>query len=272
MVGAKRSLGEKLLQAFRDVGLIHIVVLSGYNLTLIANVVVRITSMLPRVGGFGLGFMSIVGFATMVGGGATVVRASIMAGIGMLATFIHRPYMLMRTLMLAGVGMVLWNPFVLAFDPGFQLSFLATLGLIFIAPKFERFFLWVPGVWSLREIVTATFATQCSVLPLLLYQMGQVSIVAPFVNMLVLPLVPFVMLTGFLTGVFEMTFTLLSVPFAWVTHVLLRYMFAVVTFFDSFTFASLDVPSISLWVLALMYVVPMLYLFSKQKTKPTRPV
>jgi len=273
VVGAKRSLGEKLLEAFRDTGIIHIVVLSGYNLTIIANVVVRMTNMLPRAAGFSFGFMSIVGFATMVGGGATVVRASIMATIGMLTTFIHRPYMLMRTLMLAGLGMVLWNPFVLAFDPGFQLSFLATLGLIFIAPKFERFFFWVPTRWGFPEITTATFATQCAVLPLLLYQMGQVSIVAPFVNLLVLPLVPFVMLTGFLAGVFEMTFILLSIPFAWMTHVLLTYMFYVVTIFDSFTFASLAVPAIPLWVLVLMYVLPTLYFFySEQKQKATQPV
>ncbi len=266
VVGAKRSLGDDWLAAFRDTGIIHIVVLSGYNLTLIANAVVRATGVLPRAVGFGLGIFSVVSFASMVGAGATVVRASVMAILGMLAVFIQRPYMLMRALMLAGVLMVLWNPFVLVYDPGFQLSFIATLGLILIAPKLERFFLWVPEQWTLREIVLATCATQLAVLPLLLFQMGRVSLVAPVVNVLVLPVVPFVMLTGFLTGILEMFHIVLSVPFGFVTYLILRYMFGMVSLFSTVPLAAVDVPPIPWWLLVLMYLLPILFMVYKHKT------
>ena len=270
IVGAKRSLGEKWLDAFRDTGIIHIVVLSGYNLTLIANFMVRATTMLPRAFGFGFGVLGVVSFAAMVGGGATVVRASIMALIGMVATFIYRPYMLVRALVLAGVSMVLWNPFILVFDSGFQLSFMATLGLILLVPHLERFFLWVPELWMMRDIVLATLATQLAVLPLLLFQMGRVSVVSPLVNVLILPLVPFVMLTGFVAGVLEMAHIFLSVPFAWVTHLILSYMFFVVELFSAMPFVAVDVPPIPWWLLVLMYIFPTLFFLYKNKT--ARPV
>lgn len=269
IVGAKRSLGDTWLDAFRDTGIIHIVVLSGYNLTLIANSIVRMTTSLPKSVGFGFGVLGVVSFASMVGAGATVVRASIMAILGMLATFLYRPYMLLRALILAGVGMVLWNPFVLVYDPGFQLSFLATTGLIFISPYFEKRLLWIPDVFGLRAIVSATFATQLAVFPLLIFQMGRVSLVAPIVNVLILPFVPFVMLTGFIAGLLGMASTFLALPFAWITHIVLSYMFLIVALCNSFPYAAMTLPILPMWSLLLVYAFfPLLYFYKRKITKP----
>ena len=258
VVGAKRSLGDAWLVAFRDTGIIHIVVLSGYNLTLVANSIIRMTTFLPRTIGLCLGVLGVAGFATMVGAGATVFRASIMAIIGMLAVYLVRPYMLLRALILAAVVMVLWNPFVLVFDPGFQLSFLATIGLVFVSPHFEQHLLWVPEVAGLRGIVAATFATQLTVLPLLLYQIGAISLVAPIVNVLILPLVPTVMFLSFVAGIVGMHSLFLATPFAWAGYILLTYMFLVVDFFSSIQFASVTLPVMQWWVLLLFYCIALI--------------
>ena len=270
VVGAKRSLGDAWLTAFRDTGIIHIVVLSGYNLTLVANSIIRMTTFLPRTIGLCLGVLGVAGFATMVGAGATVFRASTMAIIGMLAVYLVRPYMLLRALILAAVVMVLWNPFVLVFDPGFQLSFLATIGLVFVSPHFEQHLFWVPEVAGLRGIVAATFATQLTVLPLLLYQIGAISLVAPIVNVLILPLVPTVMALSFIAGVVGMHSLFFASPFAWAGYLLLTYMFLVVDFFASVPFASVSLPVMPWWVLVLCYsIVPLVYWF--RKNHPTAP-
>lgn len=269
VVGAKQSLGDELLKEFRDTGIIHIVVLSGYNLTLVANSIFRVTTFLPRTFGFGFGVVGIASFAMMVGAGATVLRASIMAVLGMLATYLQRPYLVLRALILAALMMVLWNPFILVFDPGFQLSFLATLGLIFIAPTLTKYFLFVPEVWGMREIVSATFATQLSVLPLLLYQIGSVSLVAPLVNVLVLPLVPPIMLLGFIAGLIGIVSGSVALPFALVAHVLVSYIFAVVHFFTSVPFASVEIPALHWSVVAFLYGILLIGYFKIQKTTRT---
>ncbi len=255
VVGAKRSLGEEWLQKFRETGIIHIVVLSGYNLTIVAFFIVWLTARLPRAFRFTSGVLGIIAFALMVGGGATVVRASIMAVLAILAQFVDRPYAVIRALVLAGFAMVLWNPFVLAFDPSFQLSFVATLGLILGTPYVERYLTFVPEVFGLRTIVGATLATQVAVLPLLLYQIGQLSIVAPFVNVLIVPLVPFAMAVGFAAGMVAMVSGALAVPLAFVTYLVFTYMFIVVDVFAALPFAAVELPPIPLWSLALMYAL-----------------
>ena len=265
IVGAKQSLGEEWLIKFRETGLVHIVVLSGYNLTLIANSIVRSTAFLPRSASLVFGTLGVVGFATMVGAGATVVRASVMAILGMLAAFIHRPYTLLRALILAGLFMILWTPFVLVYDPGFQLSFLATAGLIFLSSRFEMWFTWLPELAGLRGIVGATFATQLAVLPMLMYQMGKVSLVAPFVNVLVLPVVPIVMFVGFVAGLLEMTGLFLSLPLAWVAHVLLTYIFSVVDMFSRLSFDAVLVPMVPWWGIILLYLLIFYFFIPKQQ-------
>lgn len=266
IVGAKQSLGEKWLGAFRDTGIIHIVVLSGYNLTLVSNSIVRGTAFLPQAIRLSCGVFGIISFAIMVGGGATVVRASVMAVLGMLVGFVNRPHALLRALFLAALVMVFWNPFVLMFDSGFQLSFMATLGLIVMAPILEKKFTLVPVSSGFRGIVAGTVATQLAVLPLLLYHIGVVSLIAPVVNMLVLPVVPTVMLIGFLTGVVGIWSTVLALPFSLVSNLLLSYIFTTVKIFASFPYASITVDALPWWSLILLYsVFPLWYFVYKIK-------
>ena len=134
VVGAKTALGKDLLDDFRRAGIIHIVVLSGYNITIVAEAIMRFFSFLPRIAGMWLGVISIVFFAVMTGAGATIVRASLMALLVILARATGRTHDITIALFLAGFLMLLHNPKILMFDPSFQLSFLATLGLIYGAP------------------------------------------------------------------------------------------------------------------------------------------
>ncbi len=253
VVGAKRSLGEEWLEAFRATGVIHIVVLSGYNLTLVANSIIRLCGFLPRGVAFFSGTLGVCAFALMTGGGATVVRASIMAIVGMLAVYLVRTQTLVRMLALAAVCMVWWNPFVLAFDSGFQLSFVATLGLVLGAPLISRSLTYVPEAFQLREIAAATIATQCAVLPLLLFHIGSVSIIAPIVNMLVLPLVPAAMLVAFIAGLCGIVSPILAAPVSWVATHILGYVFFVVMIAHSIPYATIDLPPVEPWVPALLY-------------------
>ncbi|MBI4120797.1 MAG: ComEC family competence protein [Parcubacteria group bacterium] len=239
--GVKQSLGDDLLGAFRAAGIIHIVVLSGYNITIVAENVARAFQLVgPRFFGIGASGLTIIAFALMTGAGATVVRACIMALIILLARATGRAYEITVALFVAGFGMLLWNPKTLMFDPSFQLSFLATLGLIQLAPRIEKFFGWMPTRLGLREAATATIATQLFVLPLLIYMMGQVSLVAPLTNILVLPTIPYTMLFGFLTAVLGFVGDAVAWPFAFLTYALLEYQLFIVQLFAGLPFASVS--------------------------------
>lgn len=242
LVGAKQSLGETLLQDFRTAGLIHIVVLSGYNLTIVAEAITRVLSFAPRLWGLSLGGASIILFAIMTGAGATVVRASLMALLALLARATGRVYEITLALLFAGFVMLLYNPKILVFDPSFQLSFLATLGLIHLSPFFEQRFTSLTDRFGVKQIVSATLATQLAVLPLLLFMTGTFSIVSLPVNLIVLPLIPLTMLFGFLAGVAGFVSFLLSFPFALIAHLFLWYELSVVKIAAAIPFASVGVP------------------------------
>ncbi len=253
VVGAKRSLGEKLLQDFRDTGIIHIVVLSGYNVTIVAESLMHFFSFLPYAASLATGALSIIAFAVMTGAGATVVRASIMALLVVVARATGRMYAIKRALFVAGFLMLVHNPYVLVFDTSFQLSFIATLGLIYFAPAVERWLGIAPKTFGLREIAAATVATQIFVLPMLLYKMGAVSLVSLPVNLLVLVSVPAAMLASFLAGVVSLLGTVVALPFSVAAHLLLSYMLLVVEWFAQIPLAAVTVGGVPLWVALALY-------------------
>ena len=255
LLGVKESLGTDLEKDFRRAGIIHIIVLSGYNITIIADSVARVMSFLPWRIAIGGSIFSVIAFAIMVGGGATVIRASIMALIAVLARATGRIYDAATALFVAGLLMIIHNPSILLFDLSFQLSFLATLGLIYLAPVISPYVAWLPNRFSFREIVITTVSAQLFVLPWILYKIGEFSIVALVVNLLVIPLVPLSMLVSFLAGVVSFVSPILASPFSFVAYGLLAYVFLIVKFFTSFTLAALNVPPLPFLFILGIYLL-----------------
>lgn len=240
VVGEKDSIGKDLLNDFRKVGLIHIVVLSGYNITIIATTIQRLLSFLPVTLGNILGGFGIILFGILVGGGATVVRSCIMAIIAIIAALAGRRYDPARALIVAALIMVFINPLVVLYDPSFQLSFVATAGLIGLSPFVKKFFQWVPERFGMRELVISTISTQIAVTPLLVRMMGQISLLGVFANILVLPLIPITMLFISLTGLAGFVSVWASWPFAIFAHIFLSYELFIVTEFAKIPWVSLN--------------------------------
>lgn len=261
VVGAKQSLGEKLQEDFRKTGIIHIVVLSGYNVTIVAEAIMRFFSFLPYAFGVAIGAVAIIFFAIMTGASATIVRASIMALLVMFARATGRMQTMTRMLFIAGFFMLLHNPKILVFDSSFQLSFTATFGLICLAPKIEKHFHFVPTKWQLREFAVATAATQIFILPMILYKMSALSLVALPVNLLILVFVPMTMFFGFLTGIVGFINAFLSFPFAFITNALLTYQLKVVEIFASLPFASVEIKYFPIWLAILIYMIYGLFMW-----------
>lgn len=253
VVGEKSALGKDLLDDFRKAGLIHIVVLSGYNITIIASSIRRSLSFLPRKAGIIFGMIGIILFGILVGGGATVIRSCIMASIALVADLVRRDYNVTRALVLAGLIMIIQNPLILFYDPSFQLSFLATIGLITLSFPIEKHLGFITEKFGIRALIASTFATQLFVSPYIFYIMGQLSIVGVIVNILVLPLIPITMLFVFLAGILGFLSHLLSQILGWISHLLLSYELYIVEYFSHLPFASIEVPKFSFSIVLGIY-------------------
>lgn len=260
-ISGKKAMPKDLQEEFRKAGVIHIVVLSGYNVTIVAYAIMKILSFLPQVFGIGLGILGIVLFALMTGASATVVRASVMAILVLLAKATGRIYQITAALLAAGFLMILHSPKILRFDASFQLSFLATLALIYVSPIIEKFppkadqpwaEKFIPKKFHLREIACATISTQIFVLPLLLYKMGLFSVVALPVNLLILIFVPATMFFGFAAGGLGFISHFLAIPFSWVAYIFSAYELWIVDLFSKLPFAAFNI-SIPFWLMILIY-------------------
>jgi len=240
LLGEKRGLPPDLMANFSRTGTTHIIALSGYNITIIAVTLISLFNffMLRRRLAFWLALVTIVLFVLMTGAAASVVRAAIMGILVLLAQQVGRLYSIRNALIFAGAVMVYLNPKVLVFDLGFQLSFGATLGLIYISPILQAWFepkkedllsqingraKFVKSLESLKSILIATLAAQITVLPLLIINFGQLSLISPLANLLILPFIPATMLLGFLGALGGLIFLPLGQIFGWLAWLFLTY-------------------------------------------------
>ncbi len=274
LLGERGGFSTELIQLFVIAGLIHIVVFSGSNMAIVSEGIFRALGFLPRTVMYVVGAITIVLFAMLAGGGAATVRAVMMGLIAIIARYLRRPAAALRALIVAAICMVLWNPLVLLYDRGFILSMLATFGLIALAPAVEKWLHFVPAWerYNVRSIVATTLAVEIFLLPALLYYSGILSFVSLPMNAFVLPLVPLVMLFGFITGVLGLVHPLLALVPAFITDLLLRVILVSTEFAATLPFASTLVAPFPAWV-ALMVYVPLFFiavrLYRNELREPT---
>lgn len=260
LLGERRGIPQSLTDAFVASSLVHVVVLSGHNITIVSEAVFRALVFLPRTASFGVGGVLMILFALMTGAGATTVRALIMALVALLARYLHRSALALRSLAAAATGMILWNPSSLLHDPSFILSVLATFGLITLAPWVEKKIKRVPNYtyFDLRSIVATTIAVEIFVTPALLYLSGVLSIFALPANILALPVVPLAMLAGFVAGVVGLFSPTLALLPTLVCDLFLKWLMLVATTTEALPYSTATVATFPIWILFVVYV-PLTY-------------
>ncbi len=267
ILGEKASFSQEQRQEFIDTGTIHIVALSGYNITIVAEWIMKLFVFLPQIFSIWVGILSIFLFILMTGGASTAIRAGIMAVLALIARVTGRTYDITRALVLAATVMIIINPMILLYDVSFQLSFIATVAVIYVSPRIERYFQWVTKRFGLRDILSVTTAAYIFVLPFILYKMGNLSLVALPANFLVLPFIPFTMGLGFITGFVGLLFPFLSLLVGFVATLLLRYELGVIHLFSGLPFASFAIPNFPLMLTIIIYAYFVYKLFGRSIKK-----
>ncbi len=225
LLGARSTLPKSLQDLMALIGLSHLVAVSGYNLTIITLAVQRLVGKRWQWAGLVATLWLIVGFVVLTGAPASIVRAGIMSTLFLLSTYYGRRLEVLTCLALGIIITLGWNPSYIT-DLGWQLSFLALGGIVLLTPVVQTFIPKRFGV--IGEIAAVSIAAQLATLPLIAITFGTVSLVAPLANVLILPLVPLLMLVGFVVGLLGIlapgaAFTL-SQPIAWLVSGLIDGM------------------------------------------------
>lgn len=260
--GARSGLPPDLLEGFNRTGTTHIIALSGFNITIIGVLLFLLAPWvyLKRQQAYWLVLATIVLFVLFTGGQASVMRAAVMGILALTAYYLGRPKAIFVLLVFAAGFMVILNPLVLFYDVGFQLSFLATIGLIYLAPNWEKKFLWLPKKFALRESVVATLSAIFMTMPLIAYEFGRVSLVAPVTNIFILPAIPGIMLVGFLAILISLVSFTAGQWIAYAVWFFLSYVINIVKFTASFSWAQIFVSISDSRLVAGIYFLIFFYL------------
>lgn len=229
--GVSLKTTKTFYQQLKIVGLLHIVVLSGMNITMLASIIGVLTSFLSKKVSLLLTILIIILFIIFVGPQAPIIRAGFMGILTLVAVLYGRKYYALYGLFLSVI-------FIAAFWPkwlttiSFQLSFGATLGIILFgqvkSKRIKNFFEGIKyGFWKEFK---PSLAAQIFTAPLIFIYFKQISLISPFANILVSPVIPNLMIFGFLTVIFgKINFYLGLIP-AWICYLFLSYIVWVVEF------------------------------------------
>ncbi len=242
---------------FLATGTSHIVAASGYNVSMVVKVLFGTLIMfgLRRQRAFWILLGAIAVYAVFAGLSAAVVRAGVMASIILLTHQLGRKTSMRNIVLLAVAAMLTIEPRLLLYDVGFQLSVVSTIALVWAAPIIEKRLRWIPEAYALRDIMASTIAATACTLPIVIISFGQVSLVGPFVNLLVLPVLPFAMAygaIGFCSGV-----KIFMIP-AWG---LLSYMLGVIRSVAMIPFAVVTIPMGGRIAVAIIVTLFLIYLW-----------
>ncbi len=226
LLGSRRGLPTELMDQFNRVGITHIIAISGYNITIIVSVLMTLAKFLyiNRKKVLWFIFPSLIIFVILTGLSASVVRATIMGLLVVVAGQVGRKSNPKNILIAAAVVMSVCNPFVILWDSGFQLSFLATCGLMFLSEKLKKYFARVPEIFGLQENLVSTFSAIIMTLPLILFNFKRLSLIAPIANLLVLPTIPLAMLLGFVQIIVGSFSVALGQVVGWSSWLILSYV------------------------------------------------
>ena len=255
VLGNKSYLSQKQKDNLASAGLSHIAAISGMH---IATILFVLLGLFLRAGMWRrqaaiLALAFITFYILVIGAPASAMRAGIMAGVLILGWLFGRPNFSWRALLIAGAVMVLFNPYIVRYDIGFQLSFLAVLGILLFFEKIE-FYLkklqykiiefisrgpvtkdrplatyMADGKFGFISILAVTLSAQALTFPLIIYNFGSFSLVSPLTNLLVVPLLPAVLVSGFIAAITPTAAgIILSAP-AWMFS---EYIWAVVGVFS----------------------------------------
>ena len=255
LLGSRKGIPDQLMEDFNVTGLTHIIAISGYNVALVIVVISGMFGFLSRKMKVVFSGIFVVLFVMFVGAIVSVVRAGLMGILSLMALYFGRQYAVFLGLMISAFLMTLWNPKILVYDVGFQLSFLATLGIIAYSSVLEGFFKFVPKFFAIRESLMMTLSAQIVALPIIILNFGKLSVISPIANVFVLPFIPLSMIFGFFAVMFGFVSEFLGNVFGFFGYIFLKVIIFFIETFALLEFASIEIKWFAWWMVILWWIL-----------------
>jgi competence protein ComEC len=253
------NLPAKITDLFIKTGLAHILAASGFHVAILLGFVLTITRNLSPKQQFIIAITILIVYGTLTGLQPSVLRAILM-GIGALIGLLYnRQVNSLGSLLLAATILLLWQPLWI-WDLGFQLSFLATLGLIITVPLLKNKIDYFPNL--IAEPIAISLAATLWTMPLLMFTFNSIALYSIPINIITTPLVTLISLGGVFTAFLGLIYPPLGSISASILYYPLELLLQITTFFSLLPFSTYSTGKLSLGVMLIIYICLTLICFN----------
>lgn len=272
LIGQRSTLPSTIVQDLTAVGLVHIVAVSGYNVTILARGVQRLKISRSKFQQLALSLILIGGFVLVTGFSASIVRASLVSLLSLWAWYYGRQIRPLLIILFTAALTAAYNPFYIWSDLGWYLSFLAFFGVLIVAPLLASRLTKISKPGVLLMLLIETLSAELVTLPLILSVFGHLSLVSILANILIVPLVPFAMLLATIAAAGGAIVPAIAGWFAWPAKLLLTYMLDVIHLLAGLPFSSVTLnistaDMLGLYLLLLLITLMLWRKFNKRLSK-----
>jgi competence protein ComEC len=257
ILGNNKNMTPVLRDQLSNTGLRFLTAISGVHVVIVSAILAGLLMF------FGLrrnyaGLLSLFFvwlYIALTGFTASGIRAGIMGSIFIISGALGRQNTSSRIIVLAASIMLLQNPLLLIYDIGFQLSFMASLGIIYLKPLISYLmkFLFKGSMYELSDIISVTFTAQIFTLPLMIFNFGSIPLMSPVTNILILPVMPAILASGFLFSLVGIVSNLLGQILYIPCWILISYFLKVMEIFSA-PWMSKTVTNVS-WILLFAFYI-----------------
>lgn len=260
LLGIGKETPQPVRQWFSQTGTAHILSISGLHVAILTGLLIYLGINffgLARPKAFYFVAVVLIFYILLVGAPAAAVRSVIMGLTLILGQKIGRKSNSLNLIILTAAVMLFFNPKLLKSDLGFQLSFSAILGIALTQEYFMHvfgFLKFLPEkVQIIKTYLATTFSAYLFSLPLVLFYFGNLSLSAPLANILILPVLPCLMILGFVFAIIALIFFPLAQILAWPVWLILKYIVLAVKYLSAIPYLSFNFGLISWWLVCLLY-------------------
>ena len=267
LVGQKSALPNDLYTALQISGLTHIVVASGYNLTILVRFARRAFEKVSKFTSTAAALTMIISFVAITGLSPSMSRAGLVSILSLLAWYYGRKFHPIILIVFVAALTVFWSPAYAWGDIGWLLSFASFLGVIILAPLLHKYFFGEKEPSAIRQILGETISAQLVTLPIILLAFGQLSTVSLLANLLILPFIPIAMLLTFIGGLSAIFLPSLASFVGIPANLLLGYMIKIAMTLSEWEWAQVEMPLTAVDSIIFIAVIILAIIFLTRSTR-----
>ncbi|PLS80584.1 hypothetical protein CYG49_04935 [Candidatus Saccharibacteria bacterium] len=260
LLGLKSGLPDDLADDLRTLGLTHIIVASGYNLTILIRLARRSLAPISKYQAFVCSLTLMAGFVAVTGVSPSMARAAFVTSLALTAWYYGRRIHPVLLLLFAAAITALINPLYIWSDMGWYLSFFAFAGVLIVAPLIMHLIYGRNEPSFIGQITIETLAAQLMTLPLIMFVFGVFSPLSLLANILIVPLIPLAMLGTFVAGVVGIFLPYVASWFGLLPSAIIWYMISISQILADVSWSHFDL-AISASFMVLIYIVGNIWLW-----------